>query len=210
MKVAVIGTGNMGAALTRALAAANTDVVVGHRDPAKAATLAAEVGAQVEGGGITAALKVADIVILALPYQAILAVLKEAGDVSGKVLVDISNPITPDFKGLALGHTTSAAEEIQAVAPGAKVVKAFNTLFAGLFSAPPEARASVPVFLTGDDATAVQSVADLAQAVGFAVEICGPLDGARLIEPLGMLNIRLGIGMGRGVDIAPTWISVSR
>jgi predicted dinucleotide-binding enzyme len=97
MKIAVIGTGNMGSGFARAFAAAEgTKVIVGHRDPAKATALAAEIGNGIEGGGIAAAVKHADLVFLALPYEAIAPALGSAGNLSGKILIDISNPITAD------------------------------------------------------------------------------------------------------------------
>ena len=128
---------------------------------------------------------------------------------TGKIVVDVSNPVKPDFSGLAIGHTTSAAEEIQQVAKGARVVKAFNTIFASLFETPAAATANVPVFVAGDDAAAVDAVAALVANAGFAVERVGGLDGARLVEPLGMLNIRFGYGLGKGTAIAPNWLQLA-
>src|SRR5690606_11379557 len=100
-----------------------------------------------------------------------------------------------------------AAEEIQKAAPTAKVVKAFNTIFASLFAAPRDDTANVPIFLAGEEA-AVEQVATLVKNAGFAVEKTGTLDAARLLEPLGMLNIRFGYGLGRGTSIAPAWLSL--
>ena len=128
---------------------------------------------------------------------------------AGKVVVDISNPVTPDFSGLKIGHSTSAAEQIQGAAPGAKVVKAFNTIFAGLFAAPVAETRGVPVFVAGNDEAAVAQVGDLARKAGFSVENAGTLDAARLIEPVGMLNIRFGYGLGKGTAIAPAWVKLA-
>src|SRR5690606_36734228 len=118
---------------------------------------------------------------LAIPYDAALEALK-ALDLAGKTVVDMTNPVTADFSGLRLGHTTSAAEELQQAAPGARVVKAFNTIFASLFGVPRAATADVPVFVAGNDEAAVNAVATLAQDVGFSVEKTGGVDGARLLE----------------------------
>ena len=150
----------------------------------------------------------ADIVVLALPYDAALAFAANPA-LTGKVVVDISNPLTPDYSALTLGHSSSAAEEIQKAAPEAKVVKAFNTIFAALFAAPPAVTANVPVFVAGNDAVAVAEVAALAKLAGFAVEEVGGLDGARLVEPVAMLNIRLGFGLGKGTAIAPAWLNLA-
>jgi len=208
MKIAIIGTGNMGSGLARALAVAKQDIVIGSREPSKAATLAAEIGGGAESGGIEAAVKLADIVVLALPYGAIGDALQQAGDLAGKVIVDISNPITADYKGLLLGHTTSAAEEIQALAPTAKVVKAFNTIFSALL--PQEARKgkTVQVFVAGDDADAKQAVSQLVASIGFEAVDAGPLSNARFIEPIGEMNIHFGFFLGQGTAIAPAWKKV--
>lgn len=191
MSIAILGNGNMGKGLAKRLAG-------------KAAVT---VGSRSSGTSYAEAIKGADIVVLALPYA---AALEAAGslDLKGKVVVDMSNPITADFSGLTIGHTTSAAEEIAKVATGARVVKAFNTIFAALLDAPAAATASVPVFVAGNDEAAVAAVADLVGKAGFAVEQVGGLDGARLVEPVGMLNIRLGYGLGRGTSIAPAWLKI--
>lgn len=205
MKIAVIGTGNIGAAYARALAEANYEVIVGDRDPGKAAALAQEIGAKAEADGTAAALNHAGLVILALPYQAIASVLAEAGDLSGKVLVDVSNPISADFKDLVVGLTTSAAEQTQASAPTAHVVKAFNTIFAGLVPAQARAGRKLQVFVAGDDATATAQVREVAQALGFVAVDAGPLRNSRFLEPLGMMNIQFGFFLGAGPTTSPSW-----
>ncbi|MFC3058453.1 NADPH-dependent F420 reductase [Paenirhodobacter populi] len=209
MKIAVIGTGNMGSGFARALVAAGKEVIIGHRDPAKAAALAADIGSNVEGGGIPVALKVSDIAIFALPYDATIAHLKEAGDLTGKILVDISNPIAPDYKDLVLGLTTSAAEEIQKAAPTATVVKAFNTIFAGLLAQEARPGKTLQVFVAGDEPSATGKVRDLAAALGFAPTDAGPLTNSRFLEPIGEMNIQFGYFLGRGTGIAPAWVSVA-
>jgi predicted dinucleotide-binding enzyme len=143
-----------------------------------------------------------------VPYDAALELITSR-DLAGKVVVDMTNPITADFSALKLGHTTSAAEVLQQAAPTARVVKAFNTIFAGLFDAPRALTAGVPVFVAGNDEAAVAAVADLAQAAGFAVEKTGTLDASRLLEPVGLLNIRLGYGLGQGTAIAPSWLRLA-
>jgi predicted dinucleotide-binding enzyme len=201
--IAIIGLGNMGKGLASRLSG-KADLVLGVRDPA-AADLSA-FGAPVTTAENAAAQ--ADVVVLALPYGEALKFAASPA-LAGKVVVDISNPVKPDYSGLTLGHSSSAAEEIQKVAPAAKVVKAFNTIFAGLFSAPAASTANVPVFVAGNDETAVATVAKLAQDAGFKAETVGGLDGARLVEPVGMLNIRLGYGLGRGTAIAPAWLDLA-
>lgn len=205
MKTAIIGLGNMGRGLARRLAG-RTDLVLASRNEADAAGLAATLA--VEWLAIPEALAAADIIVLGLPYSAALGFVSEA-KIDGKILVDISNPLKEDFSGLTIGHDTSAGEEIQKQADGAEVVKAFNTIFAELFDAPREATANVPVFVAGNTAKAVEAVEQLVVTAGFAVENAGALDAARLLEPVGMLNIRLGYGLGRGTAIAPAWLKIA-
>lgn len=204
MKTAIIGIGNMGAGLARRLAG-KRDVVLASRDDAKAAILAAQIG--VASAPISAATASAAILVLAVPYASALE-LASSGMLDNKIIVDITNPLKPDFSGLLFGHDTSAAEQIQAKAKGAKVVKAFNTIFAELFASPVDETSAVPVFMAGDD-DAVDVVDALVRDAGFRGEKTGSLEVARLLEPLGMLNIHLGYGLGRGTNIAPTWMRVA-
>jgi 8-hydroxy-5-deazaflavin:NADPH oxidoreductase len=208
MKVAIIGTGKMGAGLARLLASRGVQVAIGGRDAAKATGLAEEVGEGAQGGSIADAVLAADIVILAVYFQKMEEALRAAGDLTGKILVDISNPITDDFKGLAIGHTTSAAEEIQKLAPQATVVKAYNTIFAELLPAETRRdRAPVQVFVAGDDDAAKQAVSDVVAKGGFEPVDSGPLSNARFLEPVGEMNIWFGFFLGRGTSAAPAWIT---
>ena len=208
MKVAIIGTGSMGAGLAATLATAGHEVSIGARDLVKAAALADTIGHGAVGGGIAAAAKLADVVILALPFGAAADAIQHAGGLAGKVLVDISNPISPDYKELVIGHTTSAAEEIQKLAPQAKVVKAFNTIFAQLLA--PESRAgkTLQTFVAGDAADAKASVSALAKSAGFEAVDAGPLSNSRYLEPIGEMNIHFGYFLGKGPVVAPAWVQV--
>ena len=208
MKVAIIGTGNMASGLANAFAGAQHEVIIGSRDPAKAAALAEKIGQGAQGGGIAAAAKLGEIVVLAIPFGVAADAIKEAGDLAGKVLVDISNPISADYKTLVIGHTTSAAEEIQALAPKASVVKAFNTIFAQLLL--PEAREgkTLQVFVASDDEAAKAQASALAQSIGFEAVNAGPLSNSRFIEPIGEMNIHFGYFLGKGPVVAPAWVQV--
>lgn len=208
MKVAIIGTGNMGSSLASIFAGAKHEVTIGSRDPAKAAALAEKTGKGAVGGGIAAAVKMADVVLLALPYGGVGEALKEAGNLSGKILIDITNPVSADFKSLVVGYTSSAAEEIQKLAPNAKVVKAFNTIFAQLLL--PEARKgkTLQVFVAADDGAAKSVVSSLAKSLGFEPVDAGSLSNARFIEPIGEMNIHFGFFLGQGPTVAPAWVHV--
>jgi len=208
MKVAIIGTGNMASGLASTLAGAKHEVIIGSRDPAKAAALAEQIEQGAQGGGIAAAAKLAEIVILAIPFGGAADAIKEAGELAGKILVDISNPISADYKTLEIGHTTSAAEEIQTLAPKASVVKAFNTIFAQLLPADARQGKSLQVFVAGDDEAAKGQVSALAQSIGFEAVNAGSLSNSRFIEPVGEMNIHFGYFLGKGPVVAPAWVQV--
>lgn len=206
MNVTLIGTGNMGAALATRISTAGHALVVTGRNADKAAALATAVRATLRR---ESAAEGADIVIVATGHADAVAALRAAGDLRGKVIVDITNPLTADYMGLTLGHTTSAAEEIQKAFPDARVVKAFNTVFAQVLAAGPTlSGTTVPVYVAGDDASAKQSVTDLVHSMGFLSIDAGGLKNARYLEPLAGLNIYFGYGAGRGTSIAPTWIGM--
>ena len=208
MKIAIIGTGNMGTGLATALANAGHEISIGARDLVKAAALAEQIGMGAVGGGVAASVVLADVVIFALPFGAAADTVKSAGELAGKVLVDISNPVSPDYKELVIGHTTSAAEEIQKLAPTARVVKAFNTVFAPLLS--PESRndKKLQVFVASDDDAAKASVSELAASIGFEAVDSGALSNSRFLEPIGEMNIQFGFFLGQGTTVAPAWIKV--
>lgn len=209
MSIAIIGTGKMGGGLARLLASKGVKVAIGSRDPAEAAKLAKEIGAGAEGGGITAATKLADVVILAVPYTAAAETIREADGFAGKILIDISNPITPDFRALTVGHTTSAAEEIQKLAPQAKVVKAFNTIFAQLLPAEARKGRAVQVFVAGDDEAAKKVVSGIVAKGDFEPVESGVLSNSRYLEPVGEINIHFGFFLGWGTSAAPAWIKAA-
>jgi len=206
VKVTLIGSGNMGSALAKHIAAAGHSLAITGRDAAKGQTLARSVGAVFKSD---AAADGAEIVIAATGYGDAIGALKTAGNLDGKAVIDISNPLTADYMGLSVGHTTSAAEEIQKAFPAAYVVKAFNTVFAQVLAGGPTlSGAAVPVYLAGDDAHAKKSVGDLVRSMGFSPVDAGALKNARYLEPLGGLNIYFGYGAGRGTSIAPAWIGI--
>lgn len=202
MKIGFIGCGNMGGALAKRCADAGHQVMVSTRTKEHAEERAKECGKDAKAGTVTDVVEVGDIVFLAVPYSEVTDALKSAGDLKGKILVDITNALTPDFLGLAIGFSTSAAEEIAKLAPNAKVVKAFNTIFAQVAANPTFKDGKPAVFVASDHADAKRKVMELASDIGFDAYDSGPLKNARLIEPLGMLNIALGYHLGMGADIA--------
>lgn len=206
MSITIIGAGNMAKGLARLFATAGYDVVLGVRDVARGKEIASALDDKVSVDEITAAVAKSDIVVLAVPYAAAAGVIAAAGGFADKVLVDITNPLTPDYAGLTIGHETSAAEEIQKLAPQARVVKAFNTLFAQVLEGSGKvAGEGATVFIAGDDETANDAVAEIAANAGLKPIMTGGLALARYIEPVAGLNIALGYGRGLGTAIAPTW-----
>ena len=205
MKVTVIGSGNMGSGFVKQLKKAGHDVRVTGRNAEKTQQLAALHGARAVSAAEAAA---SDVLILATGYGDALPALKALGALDGKVVVDVTNPLTADYMGLTIGHTTSAAEEIARAVPKAHVVKAFNTVFASVLAegASLGAGKTVPVFVAGDDAQAKTAVSELARSIGFDVVDAGALKNARYLEPLAGLNIYLGYGAGLGTSIAPAWL----
>jgi predicted dinucleotide-binding enzyme len=205
MNVTIIGSGNMGAAFAERFSAAGHRVQIVGRDAAKAEALAQRVGARAVPAAAGAD---ADAIVVATPYADAVAALKALGPIAGRTVVDVTNPLTDDYMGLTLGHSTSAAEEIARAVPGARVVKAFNTVFAQVLQAGPSLGdgKTVPVFVAGDDADAKAVATALARSAGFDVVDAGGLKNARYLEPLAGLNIYLGYGAGLGTSIAPTWL----
>jgi predicted dinucleotide-binding enzyme len=184
-KVGIIGDGNVGSALRRGLERAGYEVRAVGKEPG-----------QVKETG-----RWADVVMLAVPYGAVDDAIAELGDgLSGKTLVDVTNALTEDMQ-LASGCTTSGAEALQQKARGAKVVKAFNTQFAQHMDSGAVGGQQLTTFAAGDDATAKAQVIEMARDIGFDVVDAGPLQNARLLEPLGYFNIQMGYVLGLGTQI---------
>src|SRR5690606_24677648 len=210
MNIAIFGTGNMASGLATLFAKAGHTVIIASRDQDKARTVADELGNNIASGSFADAAAASEAVVLAVPYEAAADVIAAAGGLAGKTVIDITNPLTADFSGLTVGHSTSAAEEIQKNAPAAKVVKAFNTVFASVLQNGGKAGGeAATVFVAGDDADARKSVVALAESAGFKGVETGGLASSRYLEPVAGLNIALGYGLGHGTDIAPAWQGVA-
>lgn len=207
MKTLVIGAGNMGSAFVKQLHAAGHQVSVVSADPAKATALAAQYSG-VRAVAAAGAAQGQDLVVLATPYAEAVTALRALGDLSGTVVIDITNPLTADYMGLTIGHSTSAAEEIARAVPGATLVKGFNTVFAQVLGAGADFGdgRTVSVFLASDSAPAKETATAMARSMGFEVVDAGGLKNARYLEPLGGLNIYFGYGAGQGTGIAPSWM----
>jgi predicted dinucleotide-binding enzyme len=208
MKITVLGTGNMGSAFTKQLSSAGHIVRVTGRDIDKAKALAAQFD-NVNAYSAAEALGDSDVVVIATAYEDAAKALQSLGDLTGKVVIDITNPLSADYMSLTIGHVTSAGEEIAKAVPQAHVVKAFNTLFAQVLADGPtfadDQRGSV--FVASDSERAKQTAIALAHSLGWKTVDAGGLINARYLEPLAGLNIYLGYGAGLGTAIAPTWLN---
>ena len=213
MNIAIIGTGNMGQALGTLLAADGHKITFGSRQLSTAQDAAAKIGAA-KGELIQEALEWGEIAILALPYQAALDLASQRDTqkaLQGKIVIDITNALAPDYMSLTVGHTSSAAEEIAKRIPGAHVIKAFNTIFADVLRAKASGETvEVTVFCAGDDVQAKTKVLKLVSELGLLAVDAGALTNARYLEPVTELVIQLAYGLGRGtrfvlnlVDLPP-------
>ena len=204
MKLAVIGSGNIGKSIGAWAAKAGYAVTFSAKNEAHAADAAKAVGHNAASASVSKAVESADLVLFAAPYGAAAELLPGVASLlKGKVLIDASNALKPDFSGLTLGFTSSAAEEIAKLVPEAKVVKAFNTVFAQIYASQnPEIKGNkISVFYAGDDEGAKKEVAELITKLGFDAVNAGPLVSARNLEPMALLNITLGYGLGNGTAI---------
>ncbi len=203
MRIAVLGAGNVGGALGQAWLKKGHEVYFGVRDPAgDSAKRLAESLKKARIGTVPAAAAAAEVVTLAVPWNTAQQVLASAGDLAGKILIDCTNPLKPDLSDLAIGHTTSAAEQVAGWARGAHVFKAFNHIGAKNMANAAGYPLPPVMFVCGNDTAQKPAVLQLVQDVGFDAVDAGPLHVARWLEPLAMLWIHLARQRGLGMDIA--------
>ncbi|HEX3548057.1 MAG TPA: NAD(P)-binding domain-containing protein [Mycobacterium sp.] len=195
MKIAIIGAGNVGRALGGAWEDTH-DVTYCVRSPddAKYADLGAVATTE-------AAVTASDVVVLCTPWQGTEQAVRSCGDLTGKVLIDCTNPLTPDFTTLEIGHTTSGAEQVAAWAPGARVCKAMNQIGAPMM-ANPRLPGPPVMFICGDDDVAKQVTGELVSQLGFESVDAGDLTLARLLEPYALIWIHLALRRGFGTNYA--------
>jgi len=194
MNIAIIGTGNVGRALGGSFLRAGHDVVLASHHPEGARAAADEIGAR--SAAVHEAAEGADLVALAVPYPALDDVIAATGGaLDGKIIVDVTNPLTADYSGLALGDT-SAAEQIRGKVAGGRVIKAFNSALAARQADPAVDGTPIDGFVAGDDEEAKTKVLDLVAAIGMRPIDAGPLAMARYLEALAFLNISLQMRHG--------------
>jgi predicted dinucleotide-binding enzyme len=179
------------------------------RDPGaeRVRALAAETGSRAVRPPDAAAS--ADVVILALPWSAVEATVAGLGDLSGKIVIDCTNPLGPvnGGFGLTLGHTTSGGETVQRLLPGARLVKTLNQVGAEIIARNGHLSQRPVMFMAGDEAAAKTEVAALLRDLGFDPLDAGAIDKSRLLEPFALLWINQALARGKGRDWAFAAIS---
>lgn len=204
MQIGILGAGNVGGALGRGWVRRKHTVRFGVPDPVsdRVRTLVQEIGEGASAGSVSDAAGSADVLVLATPWSAVRSALVEAGNLAGKTLLDCTNPISADFSGLELGHTYSGGEQVAEWAPGAHVVKIFNTTGFNVMADPAFPKGTPAMCFCGDDVRAKQTAAQLAADLGFDPVDAGPLAQARQLEAMAWLWITMALKYGQGRDIA--------
>lgn len=201
--IAIIGTGEVGSALGPEFAALGHRIVYGSRDPERddVQALVASSGEGASAALPEAAAAEADIVVLAVPGELVEEITRSLGDLAGKIIIDPTNALQRGDDGqLEMGVATSNAEIIQAAAPGAQVVKAFNTLNWRQMVDPETSGGPVSIPLVGDDAEAKAEVATLVEGLGLEPIDLGPLKNARHVEGMLILWINNRAGPRQAFD----------
>ena len=204
MDIAILGTGRVGGALGPRWAGKGHRIVYGVRelDSAEVRKVLEKSGPNASAATVREAAAASQVILLAIPWDVTREVIESLGALDGKILLDCINPIKPDFSGLSLGSASSAAEEIAAWAPGAKVVKAFNTVSDATMVNPWYGSQKATMFFCGDDEHAKRIVRQLTDDAEMEPVDSGPLKNACYLESLGMLYIHLAIFGGWGGECA--------
>jgi hypothetical protein len=204
MRIGIIGAGNVGGTLGAGWAAKGHEIAFGVRSPGdmKVTTLLASIGGKVRAGTVPEAAEFGEVVVLATPWDRTEDAVRACGNLTGKAVLDTTNPLKPDLSGFAVGEDDSGGERVARWARGSRVVKIFNTTGSDNMANPRYAEGAVTMFLCGDDAGAKATAATLASDLGFDPVDAGPLSASRLLEPLAMLWVTLAYPRGMGRDIA--------
>jgi predicted dinucleotide-binding enzyme len=206
MHIGILGSGLMGGKLGTIWARAGHDVVFSYaRSEQKLKKLAQDAKGKARAGTPREAAQAADALLLAVHWSRVDDVLKQAGDLSGKIIVSCSLPMNADDTDLVIAHTSSGAEELARKVPKARVVSAFGTVPSEVLFDVFEARrkATKPSLVyCGDDARSKKVVAELIRDVGFEPVDAGPLRIARYTEPFTLLIARLAYEGDEGPELA--------
>ncbi|HKC94317.1 MAG TPA: NADPH-dependent F420 reductase [Nitrospira sp.] len=198
MKIGIIGAGNVGVGLAKFWVKNGHEILLSYsRDMAKLETEARSLGNGTRTGSPSEAASFGDVVVLSVPWTATLDAVRAAGPLRGKLVLSTVNALLPDMSGMAVGTTTSAAEEIAKLAPEARVVEALPSFAELLHSGSTVLEGQQgTIFYCGDDRDAKQLVASLIAETGVEAIDAGPLRNARFIEPAMMLLVQLAYPLG--------------
>lgn len=202
MKIGIIGAGNVATGLAKLLVPKGHEIMLSFsRDTDKLAQMARAFATS--AGSVAEAVAFGEVLAIATPYAATQAALKQVGaSIPRKILWDCTNALTPDMSGLAIGTTTSAAEEIQRTAPWARVVKGIPPFAEVMHSGNVRIHnKGIGVFVASDDDEAKRTVTTLITDLGAEPTDAGPLSNARYIEPAGYLLVQLAYLLGYGANI---------
>jgi predicted dinucleotide-binding enzyme len=203
MNIGILGAGNVGGTLGTRWAQGGHHVTFGVRNPAapEMTALLAKAGKTARAAALNDAVAASDVILLATPWAPTQGILAGLPGLAGKILIDATNPLLPDLS-LAVGINSSGGELVAQWAPGARVVKAFNTVGSGIMENPAFGADRAVLLYCGDDAEAKKAVRPLIDELGLDSEDAGPLRQARLLEPCALLWITMALVQGYGVNIA--------
>src|SRR5690349_1327169 len=200
MRIGIVGSGNVGGTLGRRFAEAGHQVTFGARRPDsdEAKALAQIPNARVASPQDAAQ---SEVLVLATPWPATQAALRGLGDLTGKILLDATNPLTSTYDAIDPAVTSSGGELVAQWAPGAKVVKIFNTIGYNVMANPAFPDGPATLLYAGDDPAAKKVAHDLAARIGFDPVDAGPLSKSLVLENFAILWIGLAFS-GQGFDFA--------
>jgi predicted dinucleotide-binding enzyme len=200
MKIAIIGTGNVGTALGTNWNKSNHEIIYGSRNPQDEKHIELEKIAQVLT--LSQAAMLGDVIVLATPWQSTEEAINEMGStLDAKIVIDATNPLKPDLSGLLIYGDTSGGEQIAKWAPTSKVVKALNSAFAKVMEHPEINGVKSMMLIAGDDLSALNTVAGLVDDLGFQSQKMNGISNSRLLEMVGLTLITLGYKEGLGNEI---------
>lgn len=202
MKIGIIGAGDVGGTLGIRWRQKGHEIMFGVRNrQSQNVQKLIQLNKNLEFGEIIETVTFGDVIVLAVPWTAIEETIHRAGNLSNKILIDPTNPLTADLKGLALDNS-SAAEKISNLAKSTKVVKAFNIIGAKTLNNSIFDSQRADIFICGNDSHSKQVVRELAIDIGFDVVDVGPLANARMLEYLALIWIELAFRQQLGPNIA--------
>lgn len=204
MKIAILGSGSVGAALGKGWVKAGHEVVFGVRDTTadKVQALLTEVGSSATARLMAEAVADAEVIVLTVPWEAVPEVLQTVGSLRGKILLDSTNPLTGNQLDAALNLSASGGEQVAAWFAGARVIKIFNSIGWESMAKPQYGTEAATMFYAGDDAQAKQIAAQLASDLGFEPIDAGSLAVSKFLETLAVFWGQLAYGQSMGRNIA--------